>query len=609
MKPLTILAPLPDGPEAARLLQHAIACAGSGGRVIVLAVVVEGDDVGRTLNAARAMRRRLRRLAGEVDLTGVELQTRVRVARLAEEAVREAAREEQPDLLLLDGSTFTPREPAGDGWHAAMRRLAETPPCDALIARCGAEERIRSVLLPSRGGPTAELAFQVALGMAGRHGAPLTLLHVETPGVQSAADEQETRLFAVLTAGAAFPRLRTSTITAAAPREAIAIESRRHDVVILGAQAVIEPAPAADAGMATAPAGEAVRLGEVPRALLADHPGSVLVVKRRDPIDLTIFRPRPPALEPRVDTWFAESSFHCREFADVEDLAALKQRQGLTVSVAVMLHDQPGTLPGIARALAELQERHELIDETVVFSGPPDQETREIAAELSLPLRTAPIESPGAAAWQALQDLRGDLIVWLDADIRNPHPKLVYGLLGPLLRDERIQRVVGHYRLHGADGDSTLDDGLTQVTEYSVRPLINLFFPELSGVINPLSREYAVRRAALDGLRLVTGGGMELALLLDQYERAGLTAIAQVDLEERVGRPAPAAQLSRLAFDAVHILMRQVGHRVRGLGPAIHPAIKLIQEYEGRYQLNVIEADDGRTPPIGTRHQAPGTSG
>jgi glucosyl-3-phosphoglycerate synthase len=209
------------------------------------------------------------------------------------------------------------------------------------------------------------------------------------------------------------------------------------------------------------------------------------------------------------------------------------------------------------------------------------------------------VDAPGEAAWQSLQTLRGDVIVWLGADIRNPHPKLVYGLVGPLLRDPRIRRVIGHYRLPRTAEDASFEDGTVQVTEYGVRPLLNLFFPELSGVINPLSREHAVRRSALNGLRLVAGGGFELGLLLDQYERDGLSAIAQVDLEERVGRPEPVDRLSRLAYDAAQVVMRQVSHRAGSVASQIHPAIKRIREEGDRFLLDVIDADDARTEPVG----------
>lgn len=600
MDPLTVLVPLPDRPDATRLLEFAVALAGTGGRVLALSMVLAGDgDAGGALHAARAARRRLRRTVTEVTGSGVDLQTRVRVGRHIEELVRDAAREERAQLILLDmapaGGGLIPTAGGGDAWHATMRRLAAAPPCDAVLVRTGHEPAVRSVLLPARGGPTAELALRLALRCAEWHGAPLTLLHVEAPSARPAEREQESRLFAALPTTAASPRLRTVTLTAASPRDVIAAEARQHDVVVLGAQAAVEPAP---------------RLGEVPDAVLADHPGSVLVVKPRDPVDLSVFQPPPLPISRQVDTWFAESSFHCREFADVEELVALKQRQALTVSVALMLHDDAGTLPGFVRALTDLRRvgapagrtgaaSEPLIDELAVFSAVDDEETRAVVADLALPFHRAPPGLPGQAAWETLQVLRGDLIVWLAADIRNPHPKLIYGLVGPLLREPRIQRVIGHYRLPRSTDDETFEDGATQVTEYGVRPLLNLFFPELSGVINPLSREHAVRRRSLDGLRLVAGNGFALGLLLDQYERDGLSAIAQVDLEERIGRPEPVTRLSRLAFDAAHVIMRQVGRRFPRLAAAIQPTVKLIREDEGRLVLDVIDADDTRTPVVG----------
>ena len=75
-----------------------------------------------------------------------------------------------------------------------------------------------------------------------------------------------------------------------------------------------------------------------------------------------------------------------------------------------------------------------------------------------------------------------------------------------------------------------VSEGGGRVTELTVRPLFNLFYPELSGMIQPLAGEYAGRRTALERVPFFTGYGVETGLLIDLFNEIGLNAIAQVDL-------------------------------------------------------------------------------
>jgi glucosyl-3-phosphoglycerate synthase len=78
--------------------------------------------------------------------------------------------------------------------------------------------------------------------------------------------------------------------------------------------------------------------------------------------------------------------------------------------------------------------------------------------------------------------------------------------------------------------------------------MLSLFWPDLAGIVQPLSGEYAGRRELLEQLRFSSGYGVELGLLLDIASRCGLDAIAQVDLEVRVHRNQDMQALSRMSF-------------------------------------------------------------
>ena len=161
----------------------------------------------------------------------------------------------------------------------------------------------------------------------------------------------------------------------------------------------------------------------------------------------------------------------------------------------------------------------------------------------------------GQAMRAGLEAAGGDLIAFVDADVTNFGPHFVTGLLGPLLFDETTTLVKGFYQrpLHGAP------DGGGRVTELMARPVIEVLFPELSGIIQPLAGETAAPRWVLDKCGLADGYAVELALLVDVATRCGADTIAQVDLGVRVHRNRPLTELRPQATDILRTALSRAG--------------------------------------------------
>ena len=148
--------------------------------------------------------------------------------------------------------------------------------------------------------------------------------------------------------------------------------------------------------------------------------------------------------------------------------------------------------------------------------------------------------------------------MFVDADLREFTPSFVTGLLGPLLADPAVQLVKGCYDRPLEQATGLLPGGGGRVTELVARPLLSLHWPALSSVIQPLAGEWAVRRAHFRSLRVPVGYGVELAALIDTYERCGLAGIAQVDLGTRVHRNQPDPALGRMATQIWHAAMNRL---------------------------------------------------
>ncbi len=205
----------------------------------------------------------------------------------------------------------------------------------------------------------------------------------------------------------------------------------------------------------------------------------------------------------------------------------------------------------------------------------------------------------GEALWKSLYVTQGDIVLWIDTDIVNIHPRFLYGLLGPLLLRPDILFVKGYYRRPIKLNGKQQSTGGGRVTELTARPLLNLFYPELSGVIQPLSGEYGGRRSALEQMPFSSGYGVETGLLIDIFEKFGLGAIGQVDLLERVHHNQQLEGLSKMAFAIIQTVVRRLERRYeRNFLEDVNKTMKMIRYDQDVLYLDVNEIAELERPAM-----------
>ncbi|GEO95776.1 glucosyl-3-phosphoglycerate synthase [Kocuria turfanensis] len=254
-----------------------------------------------------------------------------------------------------------------------------------------------------------------------------------------------------------------------------------------------------------------------------------------------------------VQQWFSTRSYHARQWTP-EQLCGRKA--GTRVSVVLPARDEAATVGRIVTALRrELVEDVALIDELVVIDSDSTDATAAVAAAAGARVHRQDeilpahgnVPGKGEALWKSLAVTTGDVLAFVDADLREFDTRFVVGLLGPLLTEPGVQFVKSCYDRPLHDGTTILPAGGGRVTELVARPLLNLFWPQLSGLVQPLAGEYAGRRALLERVPFVSGYGVEIAMLIDVLEAVGLDAMAQVDLGVRSHRNSSDAALARMA--------------------------------------------------------------
>jgi len=315
-------------------------------------------------------------------------------------------------------------------------------------------------------------------------------------------------------------------------------------------------------------------------------------------------------LDRRIERWLETNTFHHSEFWDLRELVRAKEEAGLRISLCIPTLNEEKTIgKEIIVFKSELMDRYPLIDELAVIDSGSTDRTLAIAksygADTYLSSEILPRHGfqpgKGENLWKAIHQLRGDIICYVDADIKNIHPKFVSGLVAPLLYRDEIQYVKAFYdRPLAVSGDIRASGG-GRVTEILVRPLFSLFFPELTALMQPLSGEYAVRREVLEELPFPIGYGVETSHLIDLYQSRGLSAFAQTDLDRRVHRNQSTVDLGRMAFGILQTFLNRLRR---------YDIVKEMPEWEGvfrqlqaegrRYELKNHTIVEEERPPMKT---------
>lgn len=544
--------------------------------IVLVGMVAVPDESSLSAGAlpAQELRRSLRDLKSKQEIDSPEL---IHVTANPWKELVKIVRAEKPDLLILETEQC-------EALGRSIREVLKDAPCNIVVA-CGVmPKRIQNVFVPMRGGSNAELALRLGLALS-RHGhASIDTLHIIPKTDQSARDVAFRGLERVLNN---LPEIHRENLQTNDPTTSILLAYKAYDVMILGATAFSED--------------RSVGLGEVAETVLRERSKGLLIVKFYHPLSTNMESEfvGQTAISVLVDKWFAENTYNANEFENLKELLALKQKQNVTVSLALpALNEEETVGKVITTAKRELMERVPLLDEIVLIDSNSKDKTREIAAKHDIPVYIHQEVLPqygarigkGEALWKSLYVTRGDIILWIDTDIVNIHPRFLYGILGPLLLRPDIVFVKGYYRRPINLNGKVESSGGGRVTELTARPLLNLFYPELSGVIQPLSGEYGGRRSALEQMPFSSGYGVETGLLIDIFEKYGMNAIGQVDLLERVHHNQQLESLSKMAFAIIQTVVRRLERRYKqNILEDVNKTMKLIRNDQDVLYLDVNE--------------------
>ncbi|NNF99563.1 MAG: glucosyl-3-phosphoglycerate synthase [Desulfobacteraceae bacterium] len=309
------------------------------------------------------------------------------------------------------------------------------------------------------------------------------------------------------------------------------------------------------------------------------------------------------------DEWIKTNTFHYARFCDLNQVMAAKEKKGVTISLCLpTLNEEKTIAKELVILRSELMARYPVLDEIVVVDSGSTDNTRHIATSFGADVYNADdilphldkFKGKGENLWKALYITKGDIIVYLDADIKNIHHRFAYGLIGPLLLDNDIKFTKAFYDRPIAIGKNKIrPTGGGRVTELVIRPLFSLFFPELTQILQPLSGEYAGYRAIFENIPFPIGYGIETSMILDIYHKWGLDVMGQVDLERRVHRNQDTKSLGKMSFAILKTFInRKVQLNLIDLKNEMFDEMIQYKLIKGRIEPDIFRYEGHERPPI-----------
>ena len=211
----------------------------------------------------------------------------------------------------------------------------------------------------------------------------------------------------------------------------------------------------------------------------------------------------------------------------------------MAISVIIPAFNEEKTVGHVVKTIKKVEYIDEII---VVDDGSYDKTANEAEKAGAKVIQHVKNRGKGAAIKTGFKNSTGDVVVFLDADIKNLTPKQVDSIIQPILNDEADITKTKFKRAAG------------RVTELTAKPLLNFFFPELK-FDQPLSGQFAAKRSFLNRINLENDYGVDVGIVLDA-DVMGLR-IKEVDIGQIHHELSTLHELNVVATEVVRTIVQR----------------------------------------------------
>ena len=300
-----------------------------------------------------------------------------------------------------------------------------------------------------------------------------------------------------------------------------------------------------------------------------------------------------------LKVWMENNTFNSLDYSNIDLLNLMKKDK--TISLVIPTLNEESTIEYIIRKIFnELNKDFQIIDELIIIDGNSTDNTINILNELRKEYKLLDVvfekdilknykckKGKGNQLWKGLYYSKGDIVIYCDSDIKNFDIRMIYGLIGPLITTN-LKFIKGFYERPLILNNQAQSNEGGRVTELCARPIINMFYPELSGFIQPLGGEYGGYRDILENVEYMTGYGVEVNILIEIYNKYGINIMGQVDLLKREHRHQNTNALSKMSF----IIMNTILRKNKDLNLNSNILIKNFNKNNNKYVKNNLYNDE-----------------
>ena len=154
--------------------------------------------------------------------------------------------------------------------------------------------------------------------------------------------------------------------------------------------------------------------------------------------------------------------------------------------------------------------------EVIVVDDCSIDQTAELAKQAGATVITSSMLGKGASMQDGIGIAQHEILVYLDGDLTGLRPNIISDLIRPITAESK-DFVKARFGRSGG-----------RVTELTAKPMLKLFFPELSEFSQPLGGIIAARKSLLQQMHFEDGYGVDIGLLIDA-DLAG-AQLTQVDI-------------------------------------------------------------------------------
>jgi glycosyltransferase involved in cell wall biosynthesis len=212
------------------------------------------------------------------------------------------------------------------------------------------------------------------------------------------------------------------------------------------------------------------------------------------------------------------------------------------VSLVIPAFNEEKTIERVIKQAKLVKE----ISEIVVIDDGSKDKTSEIAKKLGVNvIKHHKNLGKGEAIKTGISHTKEDIILFLDADLKDITDKKIKALIRPIIKNKADFVKAGFNLKKG------------RVTELAVKPMMNVLYPE-TNFKQPISGQFAGKRNFLKNIQIEPRWGIDISIVLDAIKQG--QKVVEVDIGELKHKARTMEEKAQMSQEVMETIMKKIGY-------------------------------------------------